>query len=44
MKQDKKNKGNKVLMALPRRLGNAVWDISVSERDIRGAWDYYNTL
>lgn len=44
MKQDKKNKGNKILMALPRKIGSAVWDIPVSERDIRGAWDYYNTL
>lgn len=31
MRQDKKNKGNKILMALPKGIGNAVWDIEVSE-------------
>jgi len=44
MKQDKKNKGNKILMALPRKIGGAVWDIPVSERDIRDAWNYYSSL
>jgi 3-dehydroquinate synthase len=43
MKQDKKNKGNKMLMALPRKMGSAAWDIPVSERDIRSAWEFYCT-
>jgi 3-dehydroquinate synthase len=31
IRQDKKNKGNKILMALPNGIGRAVWDIEVSE-------------
>lgn len=43
MRQDKKNKGNKILMALPKGIGKAVWDISVSEMEISGAIDYYRS-
>lgn len=35
--QDKKNKGNQVLMALPKSIGKAQWDIPVSEREIEAA-------
>lgn len=31
IRQDKKNQGKKILMALPDRIGSAIWDIEVSE-------------
>jgi 3-dehydroquinate synthase len=34
MKQDKKNKGNNMLMALPKGIGQAVWDVEVSEGEV----------
>ncbi|MEJ0032354.1 MAG: hypothetical protein WDO15_19195 [Bacteroidota bacterium] len=34
MRQDKKNKGNKILMALPQGIGNAVWDVEVNEEQV----------
>lgn len=34
MKQDKKNKGNKILMALPQGIGNAIWDVEVNEEQV----------
>lgn len=39
--QDKKNKGKKVLMALPKGIGKAVFDIPVSEAQTRAALGYY---
>lgn len=44
LQQDKKNKGNKILMALPKGIGKAVYDIPVSERDIREAVAYYRSF
>lgn len=44
MQQDKKNKGNKILMALPKGIGKAVWDLEVSEREIQEAWARYEAL
>jgi 3-dehydroquinate synthase len=44
LKQDKKNKGNTILMALPKPLGKAVWDVPVSDKEIRLATDYYRSL
>lgn len=41
--QDKKNKGNKILMALPKGIGKAVIDISVSEEAVRDAVGYYRS-
>jgi 3-dehydroquinate synthase len=41
MAQDKKNKGNTILMALPRGIGKATWDVPVSEKDILGSLEYY---
>jgi 3-dehydroquinate synthase len=34
MRQDKKNKGNKILMALPQGIGNAIWDVEVNEEQV----------
>ena len=44
LKQDKKNKGNKILMALPKGIGKAVWDVPVNEKEIRDAMDYYKSF
>ncbi len=42
--QDKKNKGNTVLMALPEGLGHCMWDVAVSEMEMKEALDYYRSL
>jgi 3-dehydroquinate synthase len=44
MQQDKKNKGSKVLAALPKGIGNAVWDVEISEEEVRNALAFYDTL
>jgi 3-dehydroquinate synthetase len=44
MTQDKKNKGDKILMALPNGLGQAVWDQEVSAAEIRDAFKHYESL
>ena len=44
MTQDKKNKGDKILMALPNGLGQAVWDQEVSVAEIRDAFKHYESL
>lgn len=44
MAQDKKNKGNKVLMALIEGIGKAVWDIEVSQSEAENALNYYDAL
>jgi len=41
MLQDKKNKGNKILMALTNGVGKAVWDIEISEEEIQSSLTYY---
>lgn len=41
MYQDKKNKGNTILMAFPKGIGKACFDQPVSEREIRDAAVYY---
>ncbi|MDX1628844.1 MAG: 3-dehydroquinate synthase [Fulvivirga sp.] len=41
MTQDKKNKGNKILMALPEKIGSTVWDVEVSVSLIKSSLDYY---
>lgn len=41
IRQDKKNKGTRILMALPKSLGKAVFDVSVSEAEIRAAVENY---
>ena len=41
MLQDKKNKGNKILMALPEGIGKARWDVEVNLEEINASLDYY---
>ena len=41
MIQDKKNKGNKILMALTNGIGKAIWDIEIREEDIKSSLTYY---
>lgn len=43
MYQDKKNKGNKIMMALPKGIGKANFDVSVSEQAVRDAVGYYRS-
>ncbi|MBK5277930.1 MAG: 3-dehydroquinate synthase [Bacteroidia bacterium] len=43
MLQDKKNKGNKILMALIKGIGKAVWDVEISEEEIKSSLLYYAT-
>ena len=43
-KQDKKNKGNEILMALPEGIGKARWDVAVSEDELEKSFDYYRSL
>jgi 3-dehydroquinate synthase len=42
--QDKKNIGNRILMALTKGLGQAVWGVEVKEDEIESALSYYNSL
>lgn len=42
--QDKKNKGNTVLMALPKGLGHCMWDVAVSEMEMKEAFAYCRSL
>lgn len=44
IRQDKKNKGKEILMALPGPIGKARWDVAVSEREIRDAIAYYRAI
>lgn len=43
-RQDKKNKGGKIFMALPQGLGKCVWDVEVSEGEMSEALEYYRAL
>ncbi len=43
-KQDKKNKRNEILMALPEGIGKAKWDAAVSEDELEKSFDYYRSL
>jgi 3-dehydroquinate synthase len=44
MSQDKKNKGNRILMALTKEIGQAVWDVEVSAEEIEASLDYYQSI
>jgi 3-dehydroquinate synthase len=44
MSQDKKNKREKILMALPKDIGKAVWDQEVSNEEVKNAFLYYEAL
>ena len=41
MTQDKKNRGKKILMALPKGIGQAVWDVEISRKEIENSLAYY---
>ena len=43
MMQDKKNKGNKILMALTKGIGQAVWDIEIREEEIKSSLAHYGS-
>ncbi|MBI1769410.1 MAG: 3-dehydroquinate synthase [Bacteroidetes bacterium] len=42
--QDKKNKGNEILMALPEGIGKARWDITVNEEELEKSFDFYRSI
>jgi 3-dehydroquinate synthase len=42
--QDKKNKGNKVLAALPEGIGKAKWDVEISLEEIERSLEFYRSL
>ncbi len=44
MVQDKKNKGNKILMALTEGIGKACWDVEVSSEEIEESLNYYQLV
>ncbi len=44
MAQDKKNKGNKILMALTEGIGKACWDVEVSQEEIEESLKYYQLV
>jgi 3-dehydroquinate synthase len=39
--QDKKNKGNKILMALSKGIGQAVWDVEISKEELKSSLIHY---
>ncbi len=43
-RQDKKNRDNKILMALPEGIGKAQWDVTVSEEELEKSFDYYRSI
>jgi 3-dehydroquinate synthase len=43
-RQDKKNKGDEILMALPVGIGQAKWDVMVSEEELEKSFDFYRSL
>lgn len=43
MSQDKKNRGNRILMALTEGIGRAKWDVEVSLDEIVASLDYYQS-
>jgi 3-dehydroquinate synthase len=42
--QDKKNKDNKILMALPQGIGRCIWDVQTSDEEVSRAIGYYQSL
>lgn len=44
MRQDKKNSNGKILMALMNGLGQAIWDVEVSEGEIKEGLSFYASL
>ncbi len=44
MRMDKKNRDNKILFALLKGLGNAQYDVAITEELVSQSLDYYNNL
>jgi 3-dehydroquinate synthase len=44
MSQDKKNKGNKILMALPEGIGKARWDVEITLEEINASLSFYESV
>lgn len=44
LSQDKKNKENRILMALPDGIGKARWDVEISENEVIASFAYYDSL
>ncbi len=42
--QDKKNKGAKILLAIPKTIGQAVWDVEANAEELLEAMDYYRSI
>jgi 3-dehydroquinate synthase len=42
--QDKKNVGDQILVAVPKGIGTAVWDVAVTPLDLRDSLQYYKAL
>jgi 3-dehydroquinate synthase len=42
--QDKKNVGDNILMAVPKNIGNHLWDVAVSEQDLMLSMNFYQSL
>jgi len=42
--QDKKNRGNKIKVALPDSIGKAVWDIEVTKEEIAESLAFYQSI
>jgi 3-dehydroquinate synthase len=40
-RQDKKNKGNRILCVLLKGIGSAVWDVEISVDDVKDALSFY---
>ena len=43
-KQDKKNKGNEIMLAVPKGIGQAEWNVQVNEEELENSFDYYRSL
>jgi 3-dehydroquinate synthase len=41
--QDKKNVGDKIQIAVPKGIGNNIWDIPVTVEEVKGGLDYYES-
>lgn len=44
MIQDKKNKDNRILMAMPEGIGKARWDVEVTLEEISASLNYYESI
>jgi 3-dehydroquinate synthase len=43
MRQDKKNKNNTILLALPKEIGRAIWNVEVTDAEVEEALAYYRS-